>query len=238
MSVAEILNGVALYAFVIIGILTVFVLATIFFIKSWRRAVELNIPKDKLKQIIKSSIIFTIVPSLAIVIALFSLASVLGIPLSWFRLSVVGSLAYELLAAEMTVSAVGYESLSQFIGTDDISLIPTVLYVMGFSIIGGIVFMIFFGKKVQTSMIDYQQKNKEWGTLAMSYFMLCIGIVFLPIEATKSLPHLLTLITSGLVCYIHLFIIKKFNVKWLGDFVLANSLILAMVSAVFWDKLF
>src|SRR5699024_11307005 len=94
-----------------------------------------NIPKDKLKQIIKSSIIFTIVPSLAIVIALFSLASVLGVPLSWFRLSVVGSLAYELLAAEMTVSAVGYESLSQFIGTDDISLIPTVLYVMGFSII-------------------------------------------------------------------------------------------------------
>src|SRR5699024_12165474 len=80
-------------------------------------------------------------------------------PLSWFRLSVVGSLAYELLAAEMTVSGLGYDSLSQFITTDDISSAISIMFVMGISIIGGIVFMIFFGKRLQTGLLNYQEKN-------------------------------------------------------------------------------
>lgn len=237
MSVSELLNGVVLYIAVIIGLIVVFGLATTFFVKSWKRAIELGIEKDKLKKIVKSSVIFTIVPSLAIVIALFSLASVLGVPLSWFRLSVVGSLAYELLAAEMSVSGAGYDSLSQFISTDDIANVTKIMYVMGISIIGGIVFMIFFGKKVQMEMLNYQQANKEWGTLAMSYFMLCIAVVFLPVEATKGIVHLMTLLTSAIVCYIHVVVIKKYNLKWLNDFVLANCLILGMISSVFWDKL-
>lgn len=237
MSVSAFLNNSFLYVIVIIGLLIVFGLATLFFIKSYKRAIELGIAKDTIHKIIKSTITFTIIPSLAIVIALFSLASVLGIPLSWFRLSVVGSLSYELLAAEMTVSGLGYGSLSEFITTNDISSATSIMYVMAISIIGGIVFMTLFGKKVQSGMLKYQEKNSEWGTLAMSYFMLCIAIVFLPIEATKSLPHLFTLLTSALVCYIHIVLIKKFNMKWLNDFVLANSLIIAMISAVFWDKL-
>src|SRR5699024_7958696 len=97
--------------------------------------------REKLKKIVKSSIIFTIVPSIAIVIALFSLASVLGIPWSWFRLSVVGSLAYELMAAEMTVTGAGYDSLGQFVASGDISSVGTIMFVMSISIIGGIVFM-------------------------------------------------------------------------------------------------
>lgn len=237
MSVSELLNGVVLYIAVIIGLTIVFALATVFFVKSWRRAIELGIEKATLKKIVKSSIIFTIIPSLAIVIALFSLASVLGVPLSWFRLSVVGSLAYELLAAEMSVSGAGYDSLSQFITTNDIANVTKIMYVMGISIIGGIVFMIFFGKKVQMGMLNYQQTNKEWGTLAMSYFMLCIAVVFLPVEATKSTVHLMTLLTSAAFCYLHIAAIKKYNLKWLNDFVLANCLIIGMVSSVFWEKL-
>src|SRR5699024_7707398 len=142
MDVSELLNGIFLFIVVIVGLSVVFGLATIFFIKSWKRAIYIAIPKDKLKKIIKSTVLSTIIQRLAIVIALFSLASLLGIPLSWFRLSVVGSLAYELLAAEMTVSGLGYDSLSQFITTDDISSAISIMFVMGISIIGGIVFMI------------------------------------------------------------------------------------------------
>src|SRR5699024_1488482 len=184
---------------------------------SWRRAIHIGIPKDKLKKIVKSTVLFTIIPSLAIVIALFSLASLLGVPLSLFRLSVVGSLSYELFAAEMTVCGFGYVLCSHFV----------VIFLM-----------IFLEKRLQTGLLNYQEKNSEWGTLAMSYFMLSIAIVFLPLQAFEGLASLLTLLTSALVCYIHFIIIDKFKVKWLGDFVLANSLIIAMISSVFWDKLF
>src|SRR5699024_645736 len=157
--VTVLLYGAFLVIVVIVGLLVVFGFATASFFRSWRLALHVGIPKDKLKKMIKSTVLFTIIPSLVIVIVLFSLSRLLGVPLSWFRLSVVGSLAYELLAAEMTVSGFGYDSLSQFITTDDISSAISIMFVMGISIIGGIVFMIFFGKRLQTGLLNYQEKN-------------------------------------------------------------------------------
>lgn len=40
----------------------------------------------------------------------FSLSAVLGVPWSWFRLSVVGAVSYELTAAEMVSDALGFQS--------------------------------------------------------------------------------------------------------------------------------
>src|SRR5699024_5313299 len=139
----------------------------LFFRKSYARAIELGFSKDTLHRVIKSSIIFTIIPSIAIVIALFSLVAVLGIPWSWFRLSVVGSLAYEFMAAEMAVTGAGFDSLSHFIRAGETSAIGTIMLVMSVSIIGGIVFMTLFGKKIQTTMQDYQAKDDKWGPLAL-----------------------------------------------------------------------
>src|SRR5690625_4408940 len=175
MTFYDILNGIPLYALVILGLLFIFGLAFIFFRKSYARALELGYSKETLRGVIKSSVIFTIIPSIAIVIALFSLVAVLGIPWSWFRLSVVGSLAYELMAAEMAVTGSGFESLSQFIQSGEISAIGTIMFVMSISIVGGVIFMALFGKKIQTTMQDYQAKDSQWGPLALSYFMLSIA---------------------------------------------------------------
>lgn len=238
LTIQQLLNGNVLYITVIVGLLFIITIAFLFFIKSRNRALELGVSKDDLKKVIKSSIIFSIVPSIAIVIALFSLASVLGIPWSWFRLSVVGSLAYELMAAEMSVTGAGYDSLSHFLSTGDILSVSTIMFVMSLSIIGGILFTTIFAKKLQTGMQNYQSKNAEWGTLAMSYFMLSIAIVFLPIQVSQGLVFLFTLLTSATIALLHIIIIKKWQVKWLNEFVLANSLILGMISSIFWDKLF
>lgn len=237
MNISDVLNGNVLFISVISGLIFIISIAIAFLVKSWKRALELGYTKDSLKKVIKSSSIFSIVPSLSIVIALFSLASVLGIPWSWFRLSVVGSLTYELMAAEMAVSGIGYNSLSQFLSSGDISAIGTMMFVMSISIVGGITFNMFFGKKVQASMLNFQSKNEEWGNLAMSYFTLAIAIVFLPIQLTNGPIHMATLFTSAAIAYIHLILIKKFNIKWLSEFILANSLILGMISSVFWNNL-
>lgn len=238
MTVKDILGGAPLYTSVIIGLIFIIFLACLFFKKSYARAVELGFEKSVLRKVIKSSIIFTIIPSIAIVIALFSLASVLGIPWSWFRLSVVGSLAYELMAAEMSVTGAGFQSLGDFIQNGQVSTLSTIMFVMSFSIIGGIVFNLIVGKKFYVTLQNYQEKNKEWGALAMSYFMLGLAAVFLPLQVFQGPVFIATLLSSALVAFIHIILIQKFNMKWLGEFVLANSLIIGMISSVFWDKLF
>lgn len=237
MKVSDVLASNPLYLSVIAGLLFVLAISIAFLIKASRRSVELGLDKEKISGVMKSSIIFSIVPSLAIVIALFSLIPVFGVPWSWFRLSVVGSLTYELMAGELAVSSAGFESLSAFTSSTNIEMVTTVMMVMSISIISGNLFNLIFGKKLQSSMLDYRSGNDEWGTLSMSYFTLAIAIIFLPLQAMASPVHLATLISSGIIAFAQLFIIKKFKINWLSEFVLANTLVLGMVSSVFWHNL-
>ena len=74
---------------------------------SLKRAKKLNISNEKIKKLTKSTIIFTIAPAVAVGIGLFTLIPLLGIPLPWLRLSVVGALTYELPAAEAAAKVGG-----------------------------------------------------------------------------------------------------------------------------------
>ena len=111
MSLSAIMNSTTLYIAVIVGLLLIFLLCAVMLKMAWGRCIELGISREKVKDVIKSSVIFSIVPSLSIVIGLFSLAAVLGVPWPWFRLSVVGSVSYELMAADMVATGAGYESI-------------------------------------------------------------------------------------------------------------------------------
>ena len=66
-----------LYALVIAGLVFVAVLCVIFYRKTYKRALELGITKDTLSRINKNTISLTIVPSISIVIGLFTLSTVL-----------------------------------------------------------------------------------------------------------------------------------------------------------------
>ncbi len=237
MNVGNILNSTPLYIGVIAALLFVFFTCIVYLTRASKRAIELGFTSEDIRGIIKSSVIFSIVPSLSIVLALFSLASVLGIPWSWFRLSVVGSLSYELMAADMAATGSGISSLGEFINSDNIQSVTNIFLVMSIGIMGGILMNALLGEKVQSKIVHFQERNAEWGALAISYFMLTLVAVFLPIQLTQSIVHFATLITSGLITVLHVYIIKKFNIKWLNEFVLANALILGMISSVFWTKI-
>ena len=62
-------------------------------------------------------------------------------------------------------------------------------------------------------------------------------VVFLPVQVFKGPVFTLTLITSALITLAHNIIIKKTGWTWLSNFVLADSLVLAMVASVFFDSL-
>ena len=61
----------------------------------------------KIKKTIITAAIFTIAPAVSIVITILALSDSLGIALPWLRLSVVGSLSYEAIAAANAASGLG-----------------------------------------------------------------------------------------------------------------------------------
>ena len=100
-------NHPVLYLFT--GILVAVVLAqsVFFLVKALRRSKELGMDQSKIKKTIKTAAIFTIAPAVAIVISVMTLSKKLGLPLPWLRLSVVGSMSYETIAANNALSAMG-----------------------------------------------------------------------------------------------------------------------------------
>ena len=94
MTHLDIANGSAMAILCGITILIVLLQPVLFIIAAVRRAKELNMPKEELKEAAVSSAVFSVIPSLPIIISYLILVPSLGRYFPWLRLSVVGSAVY------------------------------------------------------------------------------------------------------------------------------------------------
>ena len=107
-----------------IVILFVFVQSILFMRRAWKRGLEIGMDRQVMKKTITGSGLFSVVPSIPILIVLVMLMSVMGKYFPWLRLSVIGSSSYENVAANITARSFGLLSytdegynLSIFIST-------------------------------------------------------------------------------------------------------------------------
>jgi len=228
----DIMNGSPLYILVISSLVIIGAICVIVAVRAYRRAGELGMDKGTLKIIIRASTIYTIAPSLAIVIGLFSLAPVLGIPWSWFRLSVLGAVNYELMAADMIATSSGYSSLAELAQSNDSSLTGTIMLTMSVGILVALIFSLICGKKIQGGISGVMEKHPENGALLMASFSLAIIVVFGPMQLVVGKVKMLTFIVSMLITLGQLVLIKKYHMNWLKNFTLTNSLLFGMVASV------
>ncbi len=142
-SMNLIANSWWMYLLGAIVVLFVLGISVFFIIKAFKDAKELNMDTKMLKKVIFNSAIFTILPSIAILIGVVALSGQIGIPLPWIRLSVIGALQYEGTAVN---SVLGGSILS------DSSTFITIAFVMTIGIISGPLFCLFgfkfYDKKV------------------------------------------------------------------------------------------
>ena len=237
MTFNEIMNSPVLYGLVMAGIVYILIFCVITFRKAYKHGVEIGLSKEKMKTAITSSAIYSVVPSVSIVIGLFSLAAVLGVPWSWFRLSVVGAVTYELMASDMVATGAGYESIAALNAAGDPSIVGTVMFVMSICILGGIVGVLIFGKKVQSGLQTARKKNGQTGALVTGVLSLAIIEAFLPLQMMKGPVYLAVVLTSCLIELIQMQVIKRFQLAWLRNFVMANTLLLGMASSLVWEKI-
>ena len=236
MTFMDILNSPLLYSLVIVAIGYVLLFSVLTVIRSYKRGVAIGMDKTKLKNAAISSILYSVVPSLSIIVGLFSLAAVIGVPWSWFRLSVVGSVMYELMAADMVATATGYESIAALSTAGDANVAGVVMFVMSICILGGIVGSIFFTKSIQSGLSKVRGKG-GFGILATSLLTLAMLCTFVPVQIGKGLIYAAVLVTAAVITFLHGVLIKKFKWTWLSNFVMADALILGMASALFWTKI-
>ena len=233
--------------FLLAGILVAVVLAqsVYFLVKAMRRSKEIGMDQEKIKKTIRTAAVFTVAPAVSIVISVIALSKSLGLPLPWLRLSVVGSLSYEAIAAENAVSAMGL-SLGKITSLTAQQFVNITL-VMTISILVGIWLVPVIGKKLLSGMSNLGAKDAKWADIFqnamfigmisafLGYVFCDISRLWAPVEgysATSGLVPVCTMGVSALVMVVLGLLMRKPKLKWLGDYALPISLVLGMVAAI------
>jgi len=227
--------------FVIVGVLIATVLAqsVYFLVKAVKRAKEIGIEASTVKKTISSSAVFTIAPAIAILVGVVALSKSLGIPLPWLRLSVIGSITYETVAANNALTAAGMGAGST---VTDASLFVTVIWVMTLGISIGLILVPFITKKIQGGMNKIGMKDKKWGEIfnnAMFLGMISafLGYVFCDVGGifkgeTAGLTPVCVMLVSAVIMAVCGLLATKLKIRWLTDYALPLSLVGGMAAAI------
>ena len=237
-------------------IVVIFVLAgSLFFIlKSFKDAKKLNMDSKVLKQTIINSAVFTILPSISILIGVITLSGVLGIPLPWIRLTVIGALHYEGVAANSAYE--GIKSLSELTSVQFV----TIAFVMTLGILSGPLYCLFgfksYDKKILSkakgdnevvvkdeNLVEENKKpKKNFGDVLFNAVFIAMICSFLAVDvakvfdkeqgAIKNYVPIVVIITTFLSMFVLDMLQKKLKWKWLASFDLGLSMLIGMTVAV------
>lgn len=225
------------FLFVIMGAVILFVvLQSVFFlVRAVRRAKEIGMDMGVVKKTMFSSGVFTVAPAVSILLGVITLSKSLGLPLPWMRLSVIGSLTYELTAAETAATAVG-ASISAAVTNPQ--TYATIAWVMTLGILPGLIIIPLFMKKIQGGITKVKAKDQKWGEIFMSSLFLgmisaFLGVIFATVsEGLQGWIPVFVMLCSAAIMGVVGLIVKKVKLRVLEEFALPISMLGAMALAV------
>lgn len=253
-TVSEIKESWWMYA--LAAFVTLFIIggSFVFLRTAIRQSKQLGMSKELTRKAIVSSISFSVLPSIGIFIGVITMSGLLGIPLPWIRLSVVGALHYELMAASVAADGITILTMTT-------EHLVTIAFVMTLSIIWGGVFAIFFLKKYQMKVVNKAASDKKgfgkylFDAVFIGMISAYVGDAFAKIvkfnvkviengaylldgngdyvlEDKSTFVPLIVLLSSMAAMAGFDWLIKKRKVQWLENFSLALSMIFGMIVAV------
>lgn len=220
-------NSTVMFILCALAVVGVVCQALYFLRMGFKRGEALGIEPSEMKQVVVSSGIFSIIPSLPILISYMILVPALGKFLPWVRLSVIGSAAYETMAADMAVKAYGYSSLSD-------AFSPEAYVGIAWTVTGAILL-----SSLSTFLLKpYDKKMKSMQGKGSKFMPLLISAMFLGLLGSMSAPYLVdfgnvvgifTIVVSGVTVIVLNKLGKKYKI--VKEFAFAGSMITGMLFA-------
>lgn len=224
--------------YVIVGGILLLVLgqSVFFLVRAWKAGKECGISVKKMRKTVISSAIFTIAPAISILMGMITLTNMLGVPLPWLRLSVIGALTYEVPAAEAAAKASGVPEGTTAAVTGDQYI--NIAIVMTLGIVVSLILVPIFCKKIQSGVEFLKNRDSKWGDIIItSLFMGMIsaftGLIFNDVQSglVGWIPVFVMLV-SALVMALIALVMKLTKWKWLTDYALPISMLSAMAASI------
>ena len=226
MEAMKIANSLPMWLACGSAVALVIIQALIFTRHAYSAGKKIGLTDSQMKGAMKSSAITSIGPSIVILSGMLSLLITVGGPMAWMRLSLIGSVMFESIAAGFGTSSVGVQ-----LGTDPLTplALDMAVWTMILGSIGWIIFATF-----SASRMDKVQHKISGGDPARLTAISSAAII--GAFSAMSAQHLVKLNKNALSCVlgavfmgILITIGEKKDIKWLKEWNLTISILGAMI---------
>ena len=171
MDAMKIANSIPMWLACALPVAFVILQAVLFARGAYKSGKKLGLNDKQMKKAMKSSAVTSIGPSIVVLSAMLSLLVSVGGPIGWMRLSMIGSVMFESIAAGLGTSAVGVQ-----LGTDTLTpeALGMAVWTMILCSIGWALFATFSANKMDK--IEKKVSRGNTGTLTTIASCAIIGV--------------------------------------------------------------
>ncbi|MEG2353325.1 MAG: DUF5058 family protein [Clostridium sp.] len=211
--------------------------SAIFVKQSIKTGREIGVTDDQMKRAIRSSMISSIGPSFVILVGMISLLNVVGGPTAWMRLSLIGSVSHELMAAQFAANSMGVT-----LGSPEFkeAAFAVAVWVMALGAVAWPLFTGLFAHKIESVRTKISGGNSGLlgiisSAASLGAFAFLVGDNLVTDQVTKISEILnfnsytLACVLGALVMGVIMVINKKLNKAWLREWALSIAMFGSMI---------
>jgi hypothetical protein len=185
-----------------------------------------------MRRAFRAGVTTSIIPTLPILMALIAIAPVLGLPVSWMRLSVIGSAPYELMAAGIGAKTMGVHSLGGEGFTA--AVFANAIWVMCIGSFWAIMIVAFFYKGIKKRYALGTRGDARWQELLTGACFMGVFALFMADPLTTGGVPLATFLTAAALMSGCIYLIVRLGFTRLREFALTISMIGGMAASLLW----
>ena len=229
-KVMGIANSIPMWLAAAVAIALALVQAFIFYKKSITAGKELGITEEQIKSARRSAFITSIGPSIVILSGVLALMVTIGGPMAWMRLSFIGSLMFEMMAAGFGTGATGVQ-----LGVDPMTeaALGTAVWTMILGSIGWIIMSGLTTDKMSKIQDKFTKGNAAIvGIISTSALLGAFGALVAPHLLSMNANTVAAIAGAAIMLGLSMFEKSGKAPRWLKEWALAIALFGGMIIAV------
>ncbi len=242
MDAMQVANSLPMWIACGIPVIIVIVQAVLFSRGALKAGKEIGLTQTQMNKAMRGSAITSIGPSIVVLSGMLSLLVTVGGPIGWMRLSMIGSVMFESIAAGLGTSAVGVT-----LGTDTMTMeaLGMALWTMIICSIGWVVFATFSANRMDK--VEKRLSKGNTGTLTTIANCAVIGVFAAMCASHLSKPlyslaqrvdtetlfsankNALACVLGAAIMAVLTLIANKRNLEWLKEWSLTITILAAVI---------
>lgn len=225
MDINAVANSWPIWVCACISVGIVFVQSLLYAKEGKKHAPMVGLTNSDCNKALRSGAFAAIGPSIATVIVIMSMIAVIGAPVSWIRLSMIGSAATELSAAQISASALGVTLGGEGYGLVEMA---TAWFTMAINGCGWLIVVVLFTHRMGKLRDKVGGGDSVW--LAIITSTACVGLMCDMVGGylIKFSAQTIAALVGGASMYGFVLLSKRY--KRLKEFSLGFALIVGLVA--------